>query len=57
VGGLDRKFTETGCRTPDALPAATLAVVPDAVHTVHLERPETWLEAVVPFVSERGSQV
>jgi len=57
VGGLDRKFTDVGGRMADALPDATLAVVPDAGHTVHLERPEAWLEAVVPFLSQRGSQV
>lgn len=57
VGGLDRKFTEIGRRMADALPSATLAVVPDAGHAVHLERPEAWLEAVVPFLSQRGSQV
>jgi len=51
VGGLDRKFTEIGRRMAAALPDATLAVVPDAGHTVHLERPEAWLEAVTPFLS------
>jgi len=35
-----------------AMPHARIAVVPDAGHTVHLERPATWLAAVTDFLLE-----
>lgn len=53
VGGLDGKFHDIGRRMAEALPLGRLAVVGDAGHTVHLERPEAWLGAVVPFLGER----
>ena len=57
VGGLDRKFTEIGRRMAEAMPGARLTLVPDAGHTVHLERPDAWLGAVVTFLSQRGRSV
>jgi 2-succinyl-6-hydroxy-2,4-cyclohexadiene-1-carboxylate synthase len=51
AGGLDRKFVGLGERMAAALPNATLRVVPDAGHTVHLERPDTWVRAVHDFLS------
>lgn len=56
VGELDRKFTRIGTRMAALLSDADLAVVPDAGHAVHLERPDAWLQAVTPFLSHRGSQ-
>lgn len=50
VGGLDTKFVDIGRRMVEGLPAALLRIVPDAGHTVHLERPDAWLDAVVPFL-------
>ncbi len=50
AGALDRKFVEIGRRMSEGLPRAELTVVPDAGHTVHLERPGAWLEAVVGFL-------
>lgn len=46
VGALDSKFVAIAERMERILPAATLEVVPDAGHTVHLDRPESWLTAV-----------
>lgn len=55
VGELDRKFAEIGARMVELLPRAGLTVVPEAGHTVHLERPDAWLQAVTSFLSSRGS--
>lgn len=54
VGELDPKFTRIGTRMAELLPRAGLTVVAEAGHTVHLERPDAWLEAVTPFLSHRG---
>lgn len=51
VGELDRKFVDVGERMAAAMPDARLVVVPDAGHTVHLERPDAWLEAVTGFLA------
>jgi len=52
VGEHDAKFTDIGERMASKLPRATLVIVPDAGHTVHLERPEAWLAAVGSFLAE-----
>lgn len=57
VGALDRKFVEIGRRMAALLLDAELREVADAGHTLHLERPEAWLDAVVPFLSRRGPKV
>jgi 2-succinyl-6-hydroxy-2,4-cyclohexadiene-1-carboxylate synthase len=51
AGELDRKFVDIAERMARALPDARLVVVPGAGHTVHLERPGAWLEAVTSFLS------
>lgn len=53
VGEKDRKFVEIARRMSTALPHAQVAVVPDAGHSVHFERPDAWVEAVVGFISDR----
>lgn len=47
TGEEDRKFTTIARRMAEAISDATLEVVPDAGHTVHLEAPDAWLEAVL----------
>lgn len=54
VGTHDPKFVEIGRRMAAALPDARLVEVPDAGHTVHLERPDAWLDAVSGFLSDGG---
>lgn len=54
VGALDRKFAAIGARMAALLPDARLVEVGGAGHTIHLERPETWLGAVVPFLTEEA---
>lgn len=44
VGALDTKFVAINRRMAQALPQATLTVVPDAGHTVHLEQPRRFQE-------------
>jgi 2-succinyl-6-hydroxy-2,4-cyclohexadiene-1-carboxylate synthase len=51
AGANDHKFTTIGERLADAMPNATLAVVPDAGHAAHIEQPDAtarliaeWLE-------------
>lgn len=56
VGGLDRKFSEVGARMAGLIPDIRLVEVPDAGHTVHLERPEAWLGAVSGFLSRGDRQ-
>lgn len=51
AGELDRKFVDAGRRMALAMPDARLVVVPRAGHTVHLERPAAWLEAVTAFLT------
>ncbi|MDA0312597.1 MAG: 2-succinyl-6-hydroxy-2,4-cyclohexadiene-1-carboxylate synthase [Gemmatimonadetes bacterium] len=52
VGEHDAKVADVGARMASKIPRATLVVVPDAGHTVHLERPEAWLAAVGSFLAE-----
>jgi 2-succinyl-6-hydroxy-2,4-cyclohexadiene-1-carboxylate synthase len=51
AGELDRKFVDIAERMARALPDARLVVVPGAGHTVHMERPGAWLEAVTSFLA------
>lgn len=57
VGALDTKFVEIGRRMRDHMPNARLVVVPGAGHTVHLEQPEAWVDAVVGFLAETDPRV
>lgn len=49
-GSLDTKYAAIMDRMAAAMPHARRAVVPDAGHAVHLERPEAFLQTVGPFV-------
>lgn len=51
VGEEDGKFVDVAHRMERRLPKATVVVVDGAGHTVHLERPEAWLDAVVTFLA------
>ena len=46
AGALDTKFVAIAERMADAIPDATLAVLDDAGHTVHLERPEAFVDVL-----------
>ena len=53
VGALDLKFVRIAEALREGLPRARLVVVPEAGHTVHLERPGAWLRAVASFLSDQ----
>lgn len=57
VGEHDAKFTELGQRLVDHLPDGELVVVPDAGHSVHLERPETTAAAITSWIDRITSRV
>lgn len=47
AGARDRKFAALARRMAEGIPDATLRLVADAGHTVHLEAPGAWLDAVL----------
>lgn len=51
AGALDETYAAHARRLADALPDARLALVPDAGHACHLERPDAVWEAVAPFLT------
>jgi 2-succinyl-6-hydroxy-2,4-cyclohexadiene-1-carboxylate synthase len=50
VGERDEKFVAIAERMARAMPSARIALIPGAGHTVHLEAPAAWLEAVIGFL-------
>ena len=54
VGELDRKYCELGRQMAAQLPNARLEVVPGAGHTVHLEQPDHFGDAVLSFLRAIG---
>jgi 2-succinyl-6-hydroxy-2,4-cyclohexadiene-1-carboxylate synthase len=57
VGALDAKYCQIGREMVAALPDASLVVVPDAGHTVHLEQPDAFVAALSAFLQERRRAV
>jgi 2-succinyl-6-hydroxy-2,4-cyclohexadiene-1-carboxylate synthase len=51
VGELDTKYVAIAERMRGAMPRAQLVVVPGAGHTVHVEAPGAWLDAVIGFLT------
>jgi 2-succinyl-6-hydroxy-2,4-cyclohexadiene-1-carboxylate synthase len=51
AGELDQKFTAIARRLAELLPVARLEVVPEAGHTVHLERPAAFDQLVLDFLT------
>jgi 2-succinyl-6-hydroxy-2,4-cyclohexadiene-1-carboxylate synthase len=50
AGALDTKFAAIARKTHSALPDATLQIVPDAGHAVHLEAPDLFNSLVIEFI-------
>jgi 2-succinyl-6-hydroxy-2,4-cyclohexadiene-1-carboxylate synthase len=50
VGARDERFVAVAERMARAMPDARLVVVPGVGHSVHLEAPAAWLEAVLAFL-------
>ncbi len=54
AGGLDPVGGERATAVAERLPNARLEVVPDAGHTVHLERPDVFIRIVNESLAIRG---
>ena len=52
VGGLDETYLLVGRAMQRRSPRASLAVVPNAGHNVHLERPAEFNQLVAQYLSE-----
>jgi 2-succinyl-6-hydroxy-2,4-cyclohexadiene-1-carboxylate synthase len=50
AGSEDSKYGRIGARMSKEIPDATLALIPGAGHTTHLEAPGDWLGAVEGFL-------
>ncbi|MSP21837.1 MAG: 2-succinyl-6-hydroxy-2,4-cyclohexadiene-1-carboxylate synthase [Dehalococcoidia bacterium] len=50
TGGLDTKFTNIAREMAERLPNATIAVIDDAGHAAHVERPEEFSSLVLDFL-------
>jgi 2-succinyl-5-enolpyruvyl-6-hydroxy-3-cyclohexene-1-carboxylate synthase/2-succinyl-6-hydroxy-2,4-cyclohexadiene-1-carboxylate synthase len=51
AGALDAKFVAAAERMAGLLPRPTLAVIEDAGHSVHLERPDRLLAILEPWLA------
>ena len=51
VGDGDRPFLKPSQRMAEAIPGATLAVIPDAGHSPQFESPEHWWKALTTFLA------
>jgi 2-succinyl-6-hydroxy-2,4-cyclohexadiene-1-carboxylate synthase len=50
AGALDQKFRVIAEQMATYLPKATVAIIPDAGHTIHLEQPKAFQTAVINFL-------
>lgn len=50
AGALDQKFAATARAMADSIPTATIVIVPEAGHTVHLEQPAEFGRVVLEFL-------
>jgi 2-succinyl-6-hydroxy-2,4-cyclohexadiene-1-carboxylate synthase len=55
AGSLDTKFSAIARQMAGRIPGASLAIVPDAGHTVHLEQPAEFDRLVLAFLNERNA--
>jgi 2-succinyl-6-hydroxy-2,4-cyclohexadiene-1-carboxylate synthase len=55
AGARDTRFTELGRRLVGGLGSASLVLIPDAGHSVHLEQPEATVQAIVDFSFSRSA--
>src|SRR5690606_41686811 len=55
VGERDAKFVALARQMAARSPQIQVVTVPGAGHTVHLEQPEAFLQAVLPFLEAHGA--
>lgn len=53
AGWEDAKYREVALRMGALMPAAELAIVPEAGHAVHLEKPQAFVERVLDFLDRQ----
>jgi 2-succinyl-6-hydroxy-2,4-cyclohexadiene-1-carboxylate synthase len=53
AGACDPKFAAIASRMHAGIPDSTLSIIPDAGHTVHLERPHHFIATVNAFLMNR----
>lgn len=56
AGGLDEKFVEINRKMAGAIPGVALHVMAGSGHTVHLERPDAYVELVLDFLSQASDR-
>jgi 2-succinyl-6-hydroxy-2,4-cyclohexadiene-1-carboxylate synthase len=57
VGERDERYKAAGRRLVDSIGSnAAFAVIPDAGHACHMERPDAFLDAVSPFLNDDQRQ-
>jgi 2-succinyl-6-hydroxy-2,4-cyclohexadiene-1-carboxylate synthase len=52
MGALDEKYVKIGQQMAASIPNATLNIVPDAGHTVHVEQPESFSKIVWDYLQQ-----
>jgi 2-succinyl-6-hydroxy-2,4-cyclohexadiene-1-carboxylate synthase len=55
AGALDEKFVGINQQMAEQMPQAQLEVIENVGHTVHLEKPETYVETVLAFLDGAAS--
>ena len=56
AGALDAKYVALAHEMAARMPQARVAIVPDAGHAVHLERPEAFAARVASFLREHDAR-
>jgi len=56
AGALDEKYVAIAGAMQRRWPSASVSIVPDAGHAIHLERPEIFSELISNFLAEAASQ-
>ncbi len=53
AGALDQKFAELAAEMVRPVYAASVKIVPGAGHTIHLERPQLFVELITQFLGHQ----
>ncbi len=54
AGELDTKFSDSAREMAEVLPQATLKIIKDTGHNIHLEKPEVFLETIRQFLAKQN---
>lgn len=50
AGSLDSKFSDSAQKMSELMPNASVSIIPGSGHNIHLEKPDDFLETILPFV-------